>query len=396
MRVVVLGAGFGGLELTTRLSEALGDDADVVLIDQTDGFVFGFSKLDVMFGRTTADAVLHRYADVVKPGVRFVQADVTAIDPANKRVETDAGTFEADVLVVALGADLDPAATPGTRRGRARVLHRGRRVRAARRARRVRRRARRRRRDLDAVQVPAGAERDRAARARLPPERGLRDRRDLAGDAACRADPAVTRRVAGAARGVRRARHRVACPDRWCAALDPDAQVALLGDGTELPYDLFLGVPKHRAPAWSSTSGLTVDGWIPVDPLDAGDAVPRRVRGRRRHERRHAEGGRVRRGTGRRRRRRDHRPRSAATSRRRPYDGHGICYLEFGDGQVAKVDVTFESGQRPPVSSRARRSRRWPTRPSSAPSASPAGSAASGRTSDGLAVLVGHNGGTGR
>ena len=36
-----------------------------------------------------------------------------AIDPAARRVETDAGAFDADVLVVALGADLEPAATPG-------------------------------------------------------------------------------------------------------------------------------------------------------------------------------------------------------------------------------------------------------------------------------------------
>jgi sulfide:quinone oxidoreductase len=36
-----------------------------------------------------------------------------SIDPEDKRVQTDAGTFEADVLVVALGADLDPQATPG-------------------------------------------------------------------------------------------------------------------------------------------------------------------------------------------------------------------------------------------------------------------------------------------
>jgi sulfide:quinone oxidoreductase len=50
MRILVLGAGFGGLELTTRLSDELGDDADNVLIDKADGFVFGFSKLDVMFG----------------------------------------------------------------------------------------------------------------------------------------------------------------------------------------------------------------------------------------------------------------------------------------------------------------------------------------------------------
>ncbi len=29
------------------------------------------------------------------------------------------------------------------------------------------------------------------------------------------------------------------------------------------------------------------------------------------------------------------------------YDGRGICYLEFGHDQVAKVDVTFVSGQAP-------------------------------------------------
>ena len=57
MRVLVLGAGFGGLELTTTLSEELGDDVDVTLIDQGDGFVFGFSKLDVMFGRPLPDTV---------------------------------------------------------------------------------------------------------------------------------------------------------------------------------------------------------------------------------------------------------------------------------------------------------------------------------------------------
>jgi len=50
-RVVVLGAGFGGLELATVLSEALGDDVEVTLIDKANSFVFGFSKLDVMFGR---------------------------------------------------------------------------------------------------------------------------------------------------------------------------------------------------------------------------------------------------------------------------------------------------------------------------------------------------------
>jgi sulfide:quinone oxidoreductase len=29
------------------------------------------------------------------------------------------------------------------------------------------------------------------------------------------------------------------------------------------------------------------------------------------------------------------------------YDGHGVCYMEFGRDQVAKVDVTFVSGSAP-------------------------------------------------
>src|SRR5215471_18247468 len=110
VRVVVLGAGFGGLELTTVLSEEFGQDIQVVLIDKSDAFIFGFSKLDVMFGRQLPDAVRHPYRDVLKPGVR-------SIDPVARRTVTDAGTFDADILVVALGADLDTAATPGLTEG---------------------------------------------------------------------------------------------------------------------------------------------------------------------------------------------------------------------------------------------------------------------------------------
>jgi sulfide:quinone oxidoreductase len=116
-RVVVLGAGFAGLELTTRLSEEFGGDVEIILIDQSDAFVFGFSKLDVMFGRAVPDDVRHPYADIVKPGVRFVQTAIRSIEPGARTVQTDAGAFTADVLVVALGADLDPAATPGLLEG---------------------------------------------------------------------------------------------------------------------------------------------------------------------------------------------------------------------------------------------------------------------------------------
>src|SRR5512142_901069 len=113
LRVLVLGAGFGGLELASMLSEALDDDLDLTLIDKNDSFFFGFSKLDVMFGRAKPEAVRVAYRNIVKPGVQFFQETITSIDPAARRVTTDRGTHEAEVLVVALGADYDPAATPG-------------------------------------------------------------------------------------------------------------------------------------------------------------------------------------------------------------------------------------------------------------------------------------------
>src|SRR4051812_24439137 len=106
MHIVVLGAGFGGLELAARLSDEFGDALDLTLIDGADSFVFGFSKLDVMFGRAEEALVRHAYRDLHKPGVRFVNTMIRAIDPDARRVQTDAGDFDADVLVVALGADL--------------------------------------------------------------------------------------------------------------------------------------------------------------------------------------------------------------------------------------------------------------------------------------------------
>ena len=113
LRVLVLGAGFGGLELSTMLSNALGNQLDLTLIDKSDSFFIGFSKFDVMFGRKTSEAVRIPYRNITKPGVRFRQETITAIDPKTRRVTTDGGTYDADVLVVALGADYDLAATPG-------------------------------------------------------------------------------------------------------------------------------------------------------------------------------------------------------------------------------------------------------------------------------------------
>src|SRR5882757_7380031 len=274
MRVVVLGAGFGGLELTTRLSEEFGADVDVVLIDKTDDFVFGFSKLEVMFGRARPEQVRHPYRDFVKPGVQFVQSTIRAIDPDNRRVETDAGTFDADVLVVALGADLHPEATPGLVEGGHDFYTEAgafalREVLA----------------DFDGGRVivavtstpfkcpPAPSETALLMHDFLT-DRGLRDQSSIALvmplPVPIPPSPDASRVLlaAFAERGIDW--H----PQTLVRSLDPARRVAMLGDGGEMPYDLFLGVPAHRVPEVVAQSGMTVDGWIPVSPTTLETQFP--------------------------------------------------------------------------------------------------------------------------
>ena len=112
-RVVILGAAFGGLELSSLLSAELAGKIDVTLIDQSDSFIVRFSKLDVMSARRTMDEVRIRYRDIIVPGVTFRQELVLSVDPERMRVVTNAGVYDADVLVIAVGADMAPTAIPG-------------------------------------------------------------------------------------------------------------------------------------------------------------------------------------------------------------------------------------------------------------------------------------------
>src|SRR3984957_6521248 len=345
-RVLVLGAGFGGLELASTLSESLGDDVAVTLIDKRDAFVFGYSKLDVMFGRTTLDAVRLPYREIVKPGVRFLQETITAIDPEARSVTTDGGTHEADVLVVALGADYDFDATPGLVEGG------------------------------NEFYSVAGAQRLSellptftqghaiigvcGAPFKCPPAPSetallLHDHlstRGVRGDCEISLvlplgspvppSPDTSRALAAAF-----AERDIKCVlGRRVSSLDPARRVTVLDDGSELPYDLFLGVPKHRAPDVVIASGLAEDGYVPVssqtlqtgfpgvyavgDVTTAG--VPKAGV--------FAEGA----------------PRVVAQSlsakirggeQPAPYDGIGICYLEFGAGRFGRVQVDFLSGPKP-------------------------------------------------
>jgi sulfide:quinone oxidoreductase len=119
--------------------------------------------------------------------------------------------------------------------------------------------------------------------------------------------------------------------------------IAVLDDGSERPFELFLGVPVHRAPDVVIESGMTTDGYIPVSSQTLetawpgvyalGDVatigVPKAGT--------FAEGA----------------ARVVAASllatirggdQPPPYDGRASCWIEFGDGRVGRVDIDFLSG----------------------------------------------------
>jgi len=112
-KILILGAGFGGLHAATRLSEELDSSIEISLIDKNDSFIIGFAKFDVMFGRRTSQDIKSFYKNLAIEGINFVQDTIEIIDPNKKVVKTVSTTFSYDYLIVALGADLAPEAIPG-------------------------------------------------------------------------------------------------------------------------------------------------------------------------------------------------------------------------------------------------------------------------------------------
>ncbi len=342
-RIVILGAGFGGLELSTVLSEALGDTVDVTLIDKNDAFVFGFSKLDVMFGRTMPDAVRLAYSEIAKPGVRFVRETITAIDPEVRRVTTDAGIHEADVLVIALGADYDMDATPGLAEGGNEFYS----VAGAERLAGIIPTLSRGHAVIGVCGAPFKCPPAPSECALLLDDeltaRGVRDACQISFVIPLGTPVPPSPETSAALMKEFAERDITLISSRRVSALDPGRSVAVLDDGSELRFDLFLGVPKHRAPDVVIASGMAEDGYVPVDSATlatrfpgvyaVGDVatagVPKAGT--------FAEGA----------------ARIVAQTliatlrggeRPGPYLGRGTCYIEFGRGRVGSVDIDFLSG----------------------------------------------------
>ena len=344
--VVILGAGFAGLELATRLSESLPDEVRTTLIDKKDGFTFGFSKLDILFGGKEPEDVRLHYAEFAKAGVEFRREQVTSIDPVTRHVTTDAATYDADILVVALGADYDFAATPGFADGGVEYYS----VPGARRMRDALS-------EFDSGKIVVGI---LGHPFKCPPapfegalllhdhfvERGRRDAVEITVAGPMAAPVPITHDVSQRILDALTERGIEYVPNQHLVALDPDANEVQLADGGSTPYDLFVGVPVHRAPEVVERSGLSVDGWVPVEKTNlatrfpdvyaVGDitALPMAKAGVFAE----AAAGVV---------AEDIAARLRGDELEQPYEGAGTCYLEFGGGKVGMVEANFLGGPKP-------------------------------------------------
>ena len=345
-RILVLGAGFGGLELTSILSEEIGDRIDLTLIDKSDTFYFGYSKFDVMFGNKAADAVKLSYKRIVKPGVKFCQETITSIDPVAKRVTTNKATHEADILVIALGADYDIAATPGLAEGGNEFYS----FRGAEQLREV----------LPTFTGGKVIVSVCGAPFKCPPapseaallmhdyliKRGIRNGCEISLVMPFGLPIPPSPDTSKALLYAFKERNIEFIAKHLVVAIDPSRHVAITDVGVEMPFDLFLGIPKHRVPEVVEKSGLTVNGWIPVDRTNLKTRYPGV----------YAIGDVNNVGT----------PKAGVFAEgaakvaaetiiaelekgKEPeaYKGDGICYVEFGDGRVGKVTVDFFSGPSP-------------------------------------------------
>jgi sulfide:quinone oxidoreductase len=353
-KILILGAGFGGLEAASGLSENLGHSHDITLIDKSDYFIIGFSKFEVMFGRRAAAQVKSYYADLSAEGVNFVQDTIEQIDLSRKIVTTTKASFGYDFLILGLGAELAPELMPGFVEGGYEFY------------------------SLD------GAEKlfpilDRFTSGTIllsifgkpykcPPapyeaafqlddfftEKGLRENIDIK---MLIPAPVPLPVAPGAGEEIQRRfdqqnitllrKHKV-------VAIDPAAKQAQIEGRDALGYDLFIGVPHHRPPEVIRKSALGNNGWIQVDteslmtayegvyavgdvtkiPVGEGMSLPKA--GAFAEDAARVVVNQITR---------------KITGEGRPvkFDGAGACYLEFGAGQVARIKANFLGQSEPDV-----------------------------------------------
>jgi sulfide:quinone oxidoreductase len=265
--VLVLGGGVGGLVAANELRRRLDPRDRVVLVEREARHLFQPSLLWLMVGRRRRQQIERPLRSLLARGVELIEAEVRAIDPLTRQIETAAGILSADALVMALGAELAPDAVAGYREAalnffspegaascaRALESFRGGRVVVA----------------VSALPYKCPAAPYEAALL-LDDElrrRGMREASQIdLFTPEPQPMPVAGPAMGAAVVGLLEAKGIHFHPQSPIERFQPATAELVLADGTRAGYDLLAAVPPHRAPAAVLGSGLANEaGWIPVE-----------------------------------------------------------------------------------------------------------------------------------
>ena len=103
-RIVILGAGIGGIVAANTLAKHAKGRHEVVVVDRASTYEFTPSYLWILSGSRTLERISVPIERIARKGIRFERAEVLSIDPRARTVKTSHGVLEADYLLIALGA----------------------------------------------------------------------------------------------------------------------------------------------------------------------------------------------------------------------------------------------------------------------------------------------------
>jgi sulfide:quinone oxidoreductase len=112
-KIVILGGGVGGAIAAIELSKRLKGQAEITLVDREGKHHFPPSYPWLLMGWRTPDQLVRPLSRLRARDVRLRTEEVSAIDPDERLVTAGSEVIAYDHLLIALGAELDPAAVDG-------------------------------------------------------------------------------------------------------------------------------------------------------------------------------------------------------------------------------------------------------------------------------------------
>ncbi len=338
-RVLVLGGGFGGIATAVTLAQLAGERHEVILVDAGSDFVMGLRKNWHVVGVSTLEEGTRRLHRLAEHGVKFRQGTIEELDPVSRVARVDGEPISADYMVVALGARPVAEAVPGLAEHGINVWSRD-----------HSERARRALAALEGGVVTVGIFGTPYSCPPGPYELALLLHDHITAAVEVFTPTPITLPVVGQVGSNKLLRRLVENEIKVSTgkkAVRVDPGVVRFEDGTEQPFNILLAVPPHRVPAVLAEGGLAEAGsWVKVFPktletdfpgvfaigdcvnipLANGAALPKA--GAFAQAQGEVVASRI----------------AALLDGRDPeatFAGEGVCYIEFGSGEAARITGHF-------------------------------------------------------